>query len=78
MRTLTPLRLIHFCFCVGSTRWERHAETPGGFQDPKHEVKHGPLARTGPLRSGAGEISDMGGVAKSHTCRFNIQVRALL
>lgn len=33
----------------GGTGWERQTEVPHGFQDAKHEVKHGPLGRTGPL-----------------------------
>ncbi len=37
--------------CVKGTRWEGQAETPRGFQDPQHEVKHGPLGWTALLRA---------------------------
>lgn len=34
------------CVCVDATWREGQAETPRGLQDPKHEVKRGPLGRT--------------------------------
>lgn len=37
------------CVCGGGTGGERQTEVPHGFQDAEHEVKHGPLGRTGPL-----------------------------
>lgn len=45
-------RIITASFKVCDTGWEGQAETPGGFQDTKHEVKDGPLGRTALLRPG--------------------------
>lgn len=43
---------VSVCVCEEGTRWEGQAETPRGFQDPKHEVKHGPLGWTALLCAG--------------------------
>lgn len=45
-------RIITASLKVCDTGREGQAETPGGFQDPKHEVKDGPLGRTALLRPG--------------------------
>lgn len=58
-------RIITASLKVCDTGREGQAETPGGFQDPKHEVKDGPLGRTALLRPGT----------RAHT--HTIQIRTL-